>query len=97
MPKSEAKKSDRALPFKFSAGGIEATAIFIGRVSELTASEAYSWVKSSNKGTGQVSIIYEVSSRYLNQLVIRPESELWKGKYVGQTCGATSATGRHLE
>jgi hypothetical protein len=57
MPKFEAKKSELALPFKFSAGGIKATAIFIGRASELTASEAYSWVKSSDKGTGQVSII----------------------------------------
>jgi hypothetical protein len=42
MPKFEAKKSDLALPFKFSAGGIEATGIFIGKASELTASEAYS-------------------------------------------------------
>jgi hypothetical protein len=57
MPEFEAKKSDLTLPFKFSAGGMKATAIFIGRASELTASEAYSWVKSSDKGTGQVSII----------------------------------------
>jgi hypothetical protein len=59
MPKFEAKKSDLALPFKFSAGGIKATAIFIGRASELTASEAYSWVKSSDKGTENASLFAE--------------------------------------
>jgi hypothetical protein len=60
MPRSEAKKSKRAWPFKFAAGGIEVTAIFIGRASELTASEAYTWVNSLDKRAGQVRINYEV-------------------------------------
>jgi hypothetical protein len=66
MPKSEVKKSERALPFKFAAGGIEATAIFIGRASELAASEAYTWVKSSDQRTGQVSILYEIYTHSLD-------------------------------
>lgn len=55
-PKSESNKSDRAWPFKFTAGDIDATAIFIGVASELKASEAYTWVNSSDKRTGQANI-----------------------------------------
>ena len=65
MAHSEVKVSSRTHPFKFAAGGVKATAIFIERRAELTLSESYSWVTSDHR-SGQV--IYNISI-YIRKII----------------------------
>ena len=97
MACAERKTIARCIPFKFAAGGLEVTAIFIGRAAELTPSESYCWVKS-DKRTGQVNkydkryiiqcltlFYFQARIRYLEKEMCAPN--VWRNLHLRQAEG----------